>query len=169
MFNQIKEHLSSNSGDTNISKMIMVAIVFVVGAILLVLLTSAFQGPIKGWYDHVVDEWFNHKNGQFSYVVDGNPDSGLDDNELPDVVLPGGDDDGGTEPDIPIGDDIGGGDDDGPAGGNGGGDWGDDGDWDGGKDFDPQPTVPTGSGQGQGDLSDPFDDGCENEQGGDGH
>lgn len=64
---------------------------------MLVLTTSAFQGPVKGWYDHVVDEWFNHENGQFSYVVDGNPDSGLDDNELPDVVLPGGDGDFGDD------------------------------------------------------------------------
>lgn len=139
MFSKIKAHLRSNSGDTNISKMIMVAIVFVVGAILLVLLTSAFQGPIKGWYDHVIDEWFNHENGQFSYVVDGNPDSGLDDNELPDVVLPGGGD-GGTEG--PGGGDWGGDDDGGlepTIGGDiGGGDWGDD--------FDPNPTVPTGSG-----------------------
>lgn len=163
MFNQIKEHLSSNSGDTNISKMIMVAIVFVVGAIILVLTTSAFQGPIKGWYDHVVDEWFNHKNGQFSYFVDNNPgDGGIEDPEVPGVdVLPGGDDHG----EDPYPTDPGGGfggdpsdpfdPDDGPAGGNGGGDWDngpesgagdnnpeDDGGWDHGYEGPIAPTIP---------------------------
>lgn len=136
MFNEIKAHLRSNSGDTNISKMIMVAIVFVVGAILLVLLTSAFQGPIKGWYDHVIDEWFNHENGQFSYVVDGNPDNGLDDNELPDVVLPGGDDDGGVEP---------------PGGG--GDDWGDH-----GHEADAEPVGGGGTHVGDGGFGDDGDD-----------
>ena len=56
-----------NSGDENITKMIWVAIVFIVGAILLVLITSAFNGPIHDWYEKVVNNWFTKDgtNGSF--------------------------------------------------------------------------------------------------------
>ena len=69
MFQEIKAYLRSNSGDTNVSKMIVIAIVFVVGAILLVMLTSATRGPIQHWYETVVVDWFDQggKNGGYSY------------------------------------------------------------------------------------------------------
>ena len=65
MFSKIKSHLQSNSGDTNVSKMIMVAIVFVVGAILLMIITSAFNGPITTWFNNVITEWFADTNGEY--------------------------------------------------------------------------------------------------------
>ena len=69
MFKTIQAHLADNRGDENISKMIWVAIVFVVGAILLIMVTSAFRGPIKRWYEKVVTDWFatNGNNGGYSY------------------------------------------------------------------------------------------------------
>lgn len=65
MFKTIRAHLADNRGDENISKMIWVAIVFVVGAILLLLITTAFKGPISNWYNNVINEWFNCANGGF--------------------------------------------------------------------------------------------------------
>ena len=65
--NFIKRHLSNNNGDENVSKMTLVAIVFVVGAILLLLITTAFKEPIQNWYNNTIDEWFNEENGQYSY------------------------------------------------------------------------------------------------------
>ena len=67
MFKTIRAHLADNRGDENISKMIWVAIVFVVGAILLVMVTSAFRGPIKDWYETVIMDWFDNNNGAYSY------------------------------------------------------------------------------------------------------
>jgi hypothetical protein len=65
MINLIRQHLTDNRGDENTSKMIWVAIVFVVGAILLLLITTAFKEPIKNWYDDTIAEWFDDKNGQY--------------------------------------------------------------------------------------------------------
>ena len=67
MFERLKKHLQENNGDENVSKMTLVAIVFVVGAILLLLVTTAFKGPIKEWYDNTVAEWFAEDNGTYSY------------------------------------------------------------------------------------------------------
>lgn len=67
MINRIKNHLLENSGDENVSKMTWVAIIFVVGAILLLLTTTAFKEPIQNWYKDTVAEWFNGENGQYSY------------------------------------------------------------------------------------------------------
>ncbi len=67
----LKEHLSDNHADVNIAKMIWVAIAFVVGAIILIMVTSAFQTPIHDWFQHVVDSWFKPQNGEFS-MVQGN-------------------------------------------------------------------------------------------------
>ncbi|MBQ2183951.1 MAG: hypothetical protein II399_04880 [Lachnospiraceae bacterium] len=63
MFKTLRAHLADNRGDENISKMIWVAIVFVVGAILLVMVTGAFKGPIKNWYVKTIKEWFNNDTG----------------------------------------------------------------------------------------------------------
>lgn len=65
MFKKISKHLRSNKGDANVSKMTMIAIVFVVGAILLVMTTSAFRGPINRWFDKVQASWFADENGMF--------------------------------------------------------------------------------------------------------
>ena len=65
MFKTLRAHLADNRGDENISKMIWVAIVFVVGAILLLMITTAFEGPIKNWYNGVINGWFNANNGGF--------------------------------------------------------------------------------------------------------
>lgn len=55
----IRAHLADNRGDENISKMIWIAIVFVVGAVLLALVVGAFKGPISNWFKGVIDSWFN--------------------------------------------------------------------------------------------------------------
>lgn len=57
--------MRNNSGDANVSKMTLIAIVFVVGAILLVLTTSAFRGPIHNWFSKVTNGWFADENGMF--------------------------------------------------------------------------------------------------------
>ena len=69
MLSILKNHLRDNCGDENISKMIWVAIVFVVGAILLIMVTSAFRGPVKRWYETVANDWFDQdgNNGGYSY------------------------------------------------------------------------------------------------------
>ena len=67
MINLLKQHLKENSGDENISKMTWVAIVFVIGAILLLLTATAFKGPIQEWYNGVVSEWFAQENGEYSF------------------------------------------------------------------------------------------------------
>ena len=61
----LKQHMRSNKGDANVSKMTIIAIVFVVGAILLVLTTSAFRNPINRWFDKVTAGWFQDDNGMF--------------------------------------------------------------------------------------------------------
>ena len=65
MLKQIKAHAKNNSGDANVSRMTLIAIVFVVGAILLVLTTSAFRQPINNWFDKVTASWFKDSNGMF--------------------------------------------------------------------------------------------------------
>lgn len=63
----IRTHLRDNRGDENISKLIWVCIVFVVGAILLALITSAFKGPIANWYTNTVKHWFTDANGNYNF------------------------------------------------------------------------------------------------------
>lgn len=70
MFKTIRAHLADNRGDENISKMIWVAIVFVVGAIMLLMVTNAFKGPIKSWFDGVINGWFNKNTGDMPQVND---------------------------------------------------------------------------------------------------
>ncbi len=69
MFKTLRAHLSDNRGDENISKMIWIAIVFVVGAILLLLITTAFKGPISNWYNNTIDGWFADGNGGFNIAA----------------------------------------------------------------------------------------------------
>ncbi len=56
---KIYAHLCDNRGDENITKMIWIAISFVVGAILLALIVGAFKGPVSSWYEGVIKSWFN--------------------------------------------------------------------------------------------------------------
>lgn len=65
MLKTMKNHMSSHRGDANVSKMTLIAIVFVVGAILLVLTTSAFRSPINHWFETVTKDWFADENGMF--------------------------------------------------------------------------------------------------------
>ena len=65
MFKRLFKHMRSNSGDSNVSKMTIIAIAFVVGAILLVLTTSAFRNPINRWFDKVTNGWFAEENGMY--------------------------------------------------------------------------------------------------------
>ena len=64
----LKKHLQSNKGDANVSKMTLIAVVFVVGAILLVLTTSAFRNPINRWFAKVSNDWFASENGEFNLM-----------------------------------------------------------------------------------------------------
>lgn len=67
MLKTMKALVRDNSGDENITKMIWVAIVFIVGAILLVMVSTAFNGPIHDWYQKIINGWFdkNGSNGVF--------------------------------------------------------------------------------------------------------
>ena len=62
---KILQHIRNNKGDSNVSKMTIVAVVFVVGAILLVLTTSAFRQPINNWFSKVTAGWFADSNGMY--------------------------------------------------------------------------------------------------------
>ena len=62
---KLLQHFRNNQGDSNVSKMTIVAIVFVVGAILLVLTTSAFRNPVHNWFSKVTAGWFEEENGMY--------------------------------------------------------------------------------------------------------
>ena len=62
---KILQHIRNNKGDSHVSKMTIVAVVFVVGAILLVLTTSAFRQPINNWFSKVTAGWFANSNGMY--------------------------------------------------------------------------------------------------------
>lgn len=68
MLKDLRKLLADNSGDENISKMIWVCIVFTVGAILLLMVTSAFENEIKTWYKAVIQSWFDESgmNGKYT-------------------------------------------------------------------------------------------------------
>ena len=65
MLQAIRKHMRSNAGDSHVSKMTIIAIVFVVGAILLVLTTSAFRSPVNNWFSKVTAGWFADNNGMY--------------------------------------------------------------------------------------------------------
>ena len=66
MFKKIKAHLRNHRGDANVSKVTIIAIAFVVGAILLTLTTSAFRNPINRWFANVSTQWFSNENGEYA-------------------------------------------------------------------------------------------------------
>lgn len=59
-FDLIKNHLADNTGDENISKMIWIVIVFVVGAALLVIFSGVFaeDGVFNTYLGNAMDSWF---------------------------------------------------------------------------------------------------------------
>lgn len=66
-YNDLKAHLADNTGDENVSKLIWIAIVFVVGAALLLLMITAFSGadsPLGVWLSSTMDSWFNNGGEQ---------------------------------------------------------------------------------------------------------
>lgn len=65
----LKNHLADNSGDENISKLIWVVIVFVVGAILLGLVYSAFSTEIAAWYKGMISDWFGTGKTEQAYPL----------------------------------------------------------------------------------------------------
>lgn len=67
---KLVQHLHDNKGETNVSKMVLVAIVFVVGVVLLVMTTSAFKGPIANWWQARAEDWFADSTGKFAYEND---------------------------------------------------------------------------------------------------
>ena len=71
MKEMLRNHLRDNSGDENITKLIWISIAFIVGAILLALLTQAFKGPITRWFQSKISQWFNENNG----LIDGTDDA----------------------------------------------------------------------------------------------
>lgn len=72
--NAVKNHITDNKGDENVAKMIWIAVAFIVGAIILALLTWAFKGPISEWFSDVIDSWFGRKGegSSLSGAVDTN-------------------------------------------------------------------------------------------------
>lgn len=72
----LRAHLADNRGDENISKMIWIAIVFVVGAILLALIVAAFKGPISDWFNGVIESWFNSEDSAMNGAFNTTPDAG---------------------------------------------------------------------------------------------
>lgn len=67
MISLIKSHLCDNDGLVATPNMILIAIAFVIGSIVLVTTTAAFKEPIQQWYETTVVEWFAGENGQYSY------------------------------------------------------------------------------------------------------
>lgn len=78
MLQKLRKHITNHQGDANVSRMTMIAIVFVVGAILLVMTTSAFRNPINRWFSKVSNDWFASENGEFNLMID--PFSGYERN-----------------------------------------------------------------------------------------
>ena len=77
MLQKLRKHIANHQGDANVSRMTMIAIVFVVGAILLVMTTSAFRNPINRWFKTVSNDWFDGANGEYNlssqlYMYDRN-------------------------------------------------------------------------------------------------
>ncbi len=62
----LKNILNDNRGDENVTKLIWVCIVFVVGAILLAIVYTAFNTVIRNWYNNTMNSWFKDSNGRFN-------------------------------------------------------------------------------------------------------
>lgn len=65
------QHLRDNTGDENLSKMISIAIVFVVGALVVGMMTWGMSGPVHNWSSHVVGGWYSdgsNEQDQFSQL-----------------------------------------------------------------------------------------------------
>ena len=69
MLQKLRKHIANHQGDANVSRMTMIAIVFVVGALLLVMTTSAFRNPVNRWFKTVTNDWFDGENGMFDLGI----------------------------------------------------------------------------------------------------
>ena len=59
-FELIKAHLADNTGDENISKMVWLVIVFVVGAVFMAVFTTVFdEESLSGWFVNSLNNIMN--------------------------------------------------------------------------------------------------------------
>ena len=63
----LRAHLRDNTGDENITKMIWIVIVFVVGGIMLGLVSGVFaeDGIVGTWFNGIFTDWFDTNNGGY--------------------------------------------------------------------------------------------------------
>lgn len=73
IFPHLRNHLRDNRGDESTARLTWIAIVFVVAAIILIIMTSSFEGPILQYTENVNNDWFNANTGDFQYK---DPNSG---------------------------------------------------------------------------------------------
>ena len=59
MFKKIKSHLLNNTGDAYIEKLILIAMAFVIGGLLLAALSGALNGNFGDSVGNVVENIFN--------------------------------------------------------------------------------------------------------------
>lgn len=64
-FADIKAHLADNTGDENITKMVWIVIVFIVGGIMIGLVTTVFNGTVSTWFNNLFADWFDATNTPF--------------------------------------------------------------------------------------------------------
>ena len=66
----IENHLSDNHGDENISKMIWIMIIFMVGLVMYLLISNVFRGSISEWYTRIMDSWFGDEGPAYNGMYD---------------------------------------------------------------------------------------------------
>lgn len=67
IFSRMHNHLLDNRGDESTARLTWIAIVFVVAAIILIIMTSSFEGPILQYTENVNNDWFNANTGDYQY------------------------------------------------------------------------------------------------------
>jgi hypothetical protein len=73
IFSRMRNHLLDNRGDESTARLTWIAIVFVVAAIILIIMTSSFEGPVLQYTENVNNDWFNANTGDYQYQ---DPNSG---------------------------------------------------------------------------------------------
>ena len=68
---ELRALLKDENGSENISKVILIAIAFTVGGILLLLFAYAFKNTIAGWYNNVTKDWFDNSKMGYHNVNTG--------------------------------------------------------------------------------------------------
>ena len=101
IFSRMRNHLRDNRGDESTARLTWVAIVFVVAAIILIIMTSSFEGPILQYTENINNEWFNANTGDYQYQ---DPNSGYNKPAAsPDFSQVGGGGSGAVTPVTPPG------------------------------------------------------------------